>query len=201
MAEDDYWQAEQHLGLIELPPFNQEQDLFFLWHRSEEKYPKNHREIGVRLPTAGVRDYVHVKACYYTPNIILTVGLTEPVQTSFGEEIGSVEGVRREGSTRHFIGSLQAWYYRGERTLMLWEVDLFGPHSADDPTEDFLLQVLWHYFEQGLLVRFPDCLKVVTPGWEPKYEGASWREFLKGRGFFPYADNTFIKPVGEMAIS
>jgi len=151
-AVDDYWQREDHVARLMLPPRDYEAEVFFLWHTTREEYGKNHREIGLKLNDAGLRDYVHVKACYYSPRIVLTIGLTPPVETELGEEIGQVTDSRVEGRDRQEIAGLQAWYYPSEKTLMLWEVDVFGQYSADDPTQDFLLGSLWHFFEQGLLV-------------------------------------------------
>jgi hypothetical protein len=200
-AVDDYWQQEEHLARLPLPPLDVESDVFFLWHYSRERYGKGHREISVRLTDAGERDYVHAKACYYSPRIVLTIGLTSPALAEPGEEIGEVLDERREGQTRHFIAGLQAWYYAAEKTLMLWEVDLSGQYAGDDPAEDFLLSSLWHFFEAGLLRRFPDCERVVTPGWEPDYDGDRWREFLRGRGYAPHVENTFIKHVSRAEVA
>ena len=190
---DDYWQREEHVARLMLPLGDYESEVFFLWHASRESYGTDHREIGVNLKGAGERDYVHAKACYYSPRIIVTFDLAPPAQTQLGEEIGQVTDSRVEGSDRHFIAGLQGWYYLSEKTLMLWEVDLFGQYRTQDPTRDFLLGAFWYFFEQGLLQQFSDCERIVTPGWEPKYEGEKWRQFLESRGYVPHEENTFIK--------
>lgn len=194
---DDYWQREEFVARLPLPPQNYESDIFFLWHQSRERYGRDHREIGVKLSAAGERDYVHVKACFYVPRIILTVALTPPVETDIGEEIGEVVDSHQEGSDRHFIAGLQAWYYPSARTLMLWEVNLFGSYRDEDPAQDFLLSTLWHYFEQGLLERFPVCERIVTPSWEPSYEPHQWERFLAARGYTPHYENTYSKAIGK----
>lgn len=190
---DDYWQRSEHIARLPLPPADIENDVFFLWHQSRERYDRHHREIGIQLTRAGERDYVHVKACFYVPRIILTVGLTPPINTELGEEIGQVLDAQQEGHDRHFIAGLQAWYYGDEKTLMLWEVDLFPSFCEADPTQDFLLATLWQSFEQGLLHRFEDCKAIVTPGWEPKYDNEQYRAFLVHRGYTPRVENTFHK--------
>jgi len=119
------------------------------------------------------------------PRIILTVGLSKSVQTEAGEEIGKVIDSNREGSERREIASLQSWYYRDEKTLMLWEVEVFGQHRSADPTENFLLAVLWQHFEEELQKKFSDCEQIVTPGWEPKYSVEQWRKFLASQGLHP----------------
>lgn len=192
---DDYWQEAELVARVPLPPSDNENALYFLWHHSSERYGRDHREIGMTLKEAGERDYVHVKACYYVPRVILTVGLTTPVHTELGEEIGQVLDAEQEGSDRYFIAGLQAWYYRSVRTLMLWEVDLSAQYSTANPTEDFLLSTLWQHFEQRLLEQFADCERIVTPAWEPKYDSEQYQAFLQDRGFSPHCDNTFIKTI------
>ncbi|HKQ05705.1 MAG TPA: hypothetical protein VJ464_11270 [Blastocatellia bacterium] len=125
---DDYWEREECAARLPLPPGDQEQDIFFLWHHSRECYGKNHQEVDIRFQDPGERDYVHCKAFYYVPRIVLTVSATAPVQTDAGTEIGEVLDSRKEGSDHHIVAGLQAWYYRAERILMRWEVDLFHPY-------------------------------------------------------------------------
>lgn len=190
---DDYWERSEYVADLGFPPDDHNTAVFFLWHSSREAYRSGHREIGIKLSGAGEKDYCHVKACFYIPRIVVTVGFTPPVQTDLGEEVGQVTDSRVEGSDRHFIANLQAWYYPDVKTLMLWEVDIFSSYCGVDPTRDFLLSNLWYFFEQSLLKRFSDCEKIVTPGHEPKYDDKKWREFLTSQGFEPSFDNTFIK--------
>lgn len=190
---DEYWERTEHIARLQLPPDDRDTEIFFLWHFSRESYSANYSEIGIKLPRPDERVYVHVKACYFVPRIVLTVGLTPPVQNEIGIEVGRVEDSRVQGSDRHFIANLQAWYYQNEKTLMLWEVDLFPRYASDDPTEDLLLGSLWYFFEEELLELFPDCERIVTPGGEPKYDDAKWREFLTERKYYTHFENTLVK--------
>lgn len=194
---DDYWQEMKLVARLPLPPQDHENDVFFLWHHSRERYGRDHGEIGIKITKAGERDYIHVKACFFVPRIILTVALSPPVKSDLGEEIGHVLDSHQEGSDRYFIAGLQAWYYSDLKMLMLWEVDLFPNYSEADPTQDFLLIILWQSFEQGLLGRFPDCEQIVTPGWEPKYDGEQFRAFLAARGYSPHRENTYHKMIAS----
>ena len=185
-AVDDYWSKEEFVGRLLFPPRDDERDVFFPWHESRERYGRNHRELGLTLADPGERDYIHVKPCFYSPRIILTFALTPPVQTDLGEEIGEVTSARQEGQNRHDIANCQAWYYPNEKTLMLWEVDLFSSASEEeDPTKDFLLSSLWVLFETRLLERFPDCERILTPHHEPRYDRALFQAFLRERGYTP----------------
>ncbi len=190
---EGYWNREEQIARLQLPPENRDTEVFFVWHTSQERYGFNHREIGIKLTDAGERDYVHVKACYFVPRIILDVSFTPPVKTKLGEEIGQVTDSRVVECDRHFFANLQAWYYPTEKTLMLWEVDLFSQYRGNNPTKDFLLSLLWCSFEERLLKRFSDCEKIVTLGHEPKYDVEKWRKFLTTQGYAPNFDNTFIK--------
>jgi hypothetical protein len=192
---DDYWTRTEEIGRLPLPPRDDEWDVWFIWHQSVEQYRHGHTEIGLRLTRAGERDYVHAKAVFHSPRIILTFAVTPPVPSDLGEEVGQVEDVRQEGQIRHEVASCQAWYYRNERTLMLWEVDMRMDYREEDPSQDFLFSTIWQAFERRLLTEFPDCERILTPGWEPSYEGKQFRAFLASQGFTPHEDNTFIKTI------
>jgi hypothetical protein len=198
-AIDDYWNKEEFIATLPLPPQDVERDVFFLWHASRERYGRNHKELGLTLAEPGERDYIHVKACFYSPRIVLTVALTPPAPGGeFGEEIGEVVGSKNEGQNRHEIASLQAWYYPTEKTLMLWEVDLLGTYGQEqNPTQDFLLSSLWVSFERRLLEQFPDCKRILTPHHEPDYTQELFQAFLKERGFSAGAEGSgvFEKPI------
>ena len=196
---DDYWTSTEEIGRLPLPPRDDERDVSFIWHQSVEKYGRGHREIGLRLTEAGERDYVHAKAVFYSPRFIVTFAITPPVQTELGEEIGEIVDTKRDGLQRHEVASCQAWYYRNERTLMLWEVDLRRDYREGEPSQDFLFSTLWQAFERRLLVEFPDCERILTPGWEPSYDGKQFRAFLASQGFKPHEDNTFIKIISTEA--
>lgn len=43
-----------------------------------------------------------------------------------GEVIGEVVESRLGSMERHIIGSAQAWYYPVDRSLVLWECDIFS---------------------------------------------------------------------------
>jgi hypothetical protein len=181
---DDYWTDQEFIARLLIPPKDHERDVFFLWHQSRERYGRGHKELGLTLNEPGQRDYVHTRACFFSPHIILTVALTPSEQTDLGRHIGEVADSRTEGQVRHDIANLQAWYYGSEKTLMLWEVDMFGPYSeGDDPTKDFLLSSLWQCFETRLLKRFPECERILTPHSEPRYENELFRAFLRDRGY------------------
>jgi hypothetical protein len=183
---DDYWNKEEFVGRLLLPPRDDERDVFFLWHQSRERYGKNHKDLGLTLAEPGERDYIHVRACFYSPRIILTIPLEPPIPSAIGDEIGEVVGSRQEGQNRHDVANLQAWYYQAEKTLMLWEVDLFRAYGEEqDPGQDFLLSSLWTLFERELIRQFPECQRIITPHSEPDYKTELFQAFLQERGFSP----------------
>ena len=194
-AIDEYWTRRQEIGRLLLPPRDHERDISFIWHQSREKYGRGHREIGLGvMKDNGERVYVHAKAVFYSPNIILTVGLTPPTETAIGKEVGQVLDSRIEGQTRHEVSNCQAWYYEKEKVLMLWEVDMRTNYrESEDPTQDFLLSSIWLAFELALLREFPDVETIITPGHEPDYDDELFRAFLQSLGYSPHIENTFRK--------
>lgn len=194
-AIDDYWDRGEEIGRLPLPPRDNEREVSFIWHQSREKYGRGHREIGLGvLRDNGERVYVHAKAVFYSPKIILTVGLMPPIETAIGNEVGEVLGARTEGQTRHEVANCQAWYYEKEKVLTLWEVDMRTNYrESEDPTQDFILSSIWQVFEQKLLREFSDVKTILTPGHEPSYDDEQFRAFLQQQGYAPHIENTFRK--------
>ena len=88
-----------------------------------------------------------------------------------------------ETGRKERIGDGQAWYYREDRTLVLWECMLFPRHRQPLPDSDPNLHVLWQGFERFLLDRFPGARRIVTPRDEPEYEPEAWERVPAGRGY------------------
>jgi hypothetical protein len=176
---DEYWTRRVDIGRLPLP-IEGEQDVALIWHQVSENCGRGHREIGLGVMKDNTeRVYVHTKACYFTPEIVVTIAVTAP-NAAPGEQVGVVEDARRRGSIRHEFANLQAWFYPDAGALMLWEVDLWrGREEA--PAQDFLLACLWDGFERELLRIFPDARQVITPH-EPNYPSEEWAAFLAERG-------------------
>jgi hypothetical protein len=192
---DDYYTRTEEIGPLPLP-HEREQVIYLLWHQSRESCERGHREIGLgvmRHPCHRV--YLHAKACFYTPEIVVTFATNPQLTSDPDQEIGYVLESEACGRTRHEIGNIQAWYYEKERILMLWEVCLYSHYCEPDPTGDFVLLVLWETFERELLRELPDTEAILTPGWEPKYEPQQWRAFLTEQGYAPHRENTYRKVV------
>jgi hypothetical protein len=196
-AIDDYWTRAEEIGRLPLPPRDDEWDLSFIWHQSREQYGPNHREIGLGvLRERGERVYVHAKAVFYSPEIVVTFALTPPEPSELGTEIGQVIDSRTRGQLRHEVAGCQAWYYEQARVLMIWEVDMrMDYRDSSGPAQDFVFSSIWHTFERALLREFPDVEAILTPGWEPSYKNEEFRAFLESQGFVPYEENTYRKVV------
>lgn len=194
-AIDDYWTKTEDIGRLLLPPRDDERDVSFIWHQTRETYGRGHREIGLGvMEEPGERVYVHAKAVFYSPEIVVTFALTPPTPSDLGTEIGHVIDSETRGQRRNEVGSCQAWYYEKERVLMIWEVDLRTNYrESEDPAKDFVLSSVWLAFERALLRELPDVETILTPGWEPSYEGEKFRAFLQSLGYAPHEENTFRK--------
>jgi hypothetical protein len=102
-----------------------EQDVALIWHQVLENCGRSHREIGLGVMKDNTeRVYVYAKACYFTPEIVVTIAVTAP-NAGPGEQVGVVEEARRRGSIRHEFANLRAWFYPDAGALTLWEVDLW----------------------------------------------------------------------------
>jgi hypothetical protein len=194
-AIDDYWTNTEEIGRLLLPPRDDEREVSFIWHQTREEYGRGHREIGLGvMAEPGERVYVHAKAVFYSPEIFVTFALTPPTPSELGTEIGQVIDSETRGQRRHEVASCKAWYYEKEKVLMIWEVDMRSNYrESADPTQDFVLSSVWLAFESALLREFLDVQTIITPGWEPSYEGEQFRACLQQLGYAPHEENSFKK--------
>src|SRR5262245_43188610 len=162
---DEYWTRCVEIGRLPLPAEG-EQDVSLIWHQVVENCGRGHLELGLGL-MEGERVYVHAKACYFTPELIVTFAVTAP-NASPGEQVGMVEDVQPRGSIRREFGNLQAWFYPDLKSLVLWECDVWRGRE-ENPANDFILACLFDGFERELLRVFPDARQVITPH-EPNYD-------------------------------
>jgi hypothetical protein len=196
MAEiDEYWNRPPvEIGRLPLPS-DGDQDVSLVWHQSRESCGRTHKELGLGAMHGKnghevEREYVHAKACYFVPDLVLTFAVTAP-DAKPGDQVGHVEDVCSRGSRRIEFANLQAWYYPDLQTLMLWEVDL-RRSPENDPRNDFILGCLFNGFERELLRVFPDTRQVIAPH-EPNYPSEQWAEFLASRGYETWRENTYRK--------
>lgn len=197
---DDYWTRRVEIGRLPLR-FEGEQDVALNWHQAREHCGIDHRELGLGTFTGQTeREYVHAKACFLTPDLIVSVAIARPAfgapASRIGEQVGTVTGSQMRGSIRREFANLQAWYYPTARALILWEVDLWERYRDGKLAEDFILSCLFDGFERELLRVFPDAREAITPH-EPNYEDADWGSFLARRGYAPHIDNTYRKLIEQ----
>jgi hypothetical protein len=75
---DEYWTRRVEIGRLPLP-IEGEQDIALIWHQVPENCGRGHREIGLGVMEDNTeRVYVHAKACYFTPEIVVTIAVTAP---------------------------------------------------------------------------------------------------------------------------
>lgn len=189
---DDYWQEDILLGEAQI--HRSHHAIHMRIHTSPERYKRKESIYALTYPR-GERDYVMAKPYILIPNITLTIA-TYP-QQSAGGAIGEVLDSKWEGMNHRDIGTCQAWYYRDDRVLVLWECDIYEWIRQDkDPSENEVLKTVWTGFERWLLERFKATERLVTPSWEPIYTNEAWQRFLITQGYTPFAKEAFIK---EMA--
>ena len=144
--------------------------------------------------TTGTRTYVLTRPYLLEPEFSLTVGVF-PRRRGDGA-IGQVSASSWEGMRHRLIGKAQAWFYKEDRTFILWEYFLDRRHAGaarDDPN----LHALWYGFEAFLLRHFPDSAQIATPSWEPLYDREIWQAFLGSRGYTKLNEGAFGKQIDQ----
>jgi len=195
---EEYWTRRVEIGRLPLLGEG-EQDVALIWHQAQENCGRGHHEydLGVMKDNTK-RVYVHARACYFVPGIIVTDGIAEP-PAWLGQQVGVVEDVRPRGSRRVEVANLHSWYYPDAGALMLWEVDIWR-HPEADPRKDFILAVLFDGFERELLRVFPNARQVISPH-EPNYPSEQWAEFLLERGYEMWRENMYRKAIAKTDVA
>jgi hypothetical protein len=192
--EAPFWQLDEELGDVRL--YGELYSVRGQMHLSEERYTPSasRHEIFPLQSSQGIRDYVLLHSYILLPDITLEVTLSPDTPRSNGES-GTVTSSEWQGLKHERVGDGQAWYYRGDQTLLLWECLLFERHRTPDPNEDANLFALWHGFEDFLTQHFPTATRIVTPRHEPDYEPGQWEAFLQQLGYEPESETAFAKEV------
>ena len=113
---DPYWQVDFSLGRFKL--HGEDRPVYLQLHRSDEAYHERRELVALSYPT-GERTYFHAKPYLIVPRIELTVGLMPHADPD--APIGQVLGSEITNVRKHEIGQAQAWYYHGDKLLVLWE--------------------------------------------------------------------------------
>lgn len=162
-------------------------------HRGEETYHLDalDREIVPIAALTGIRTYLHLQLSLVVPDIRLTVALAPGLRPDGA--IGAVVAAEERGGRRQPIGTVQAWFYAADGTLVIWECFL-EDHVRDVPLgEDVNMRRLWLGVEDYLTTRFPATVRIVTPFDDPLFETAAYRAFLSTLGYAPVAKAAYGK--------
>lgn len=194
---DDYWQHEELAARLPLPPQDSESDVFFLWHQSRERYGRDHREIGIKLRSAGERDYMHVKARCYVPRVILTVALSSPVETDRGRETGEIADSRQEGSDPHFIAGLPCLVLPNRAYH-----NSLGSRSRVIPGRRFNRRISClprsgTILSRGCMSGLLTASEALRRALEPSYASQHWERFCTERDYAPHYKHTCSKAIGR----
>lgn len=181
---DEYWTDDQLL--CEAPIEGSAHQVRMRIHHSAERYPSGHGRTEI-LPVAdraGMRDYIHIHPYILVPDITLAVRLAPSVVAD--DALGMVESTQWEGMRHLQIGNGQAWFYRADGVLILWELELwphFRAHAQE--SQDVTLLACWQGFGAYLQAQFPSARVTATPSWEPGVAPEEWQSFLTRLGFHP----------------
>jgi hypothetical protein len=166
-------------------------------HISEEKYDFNefgHSLERNALKTAkGTRTYMLLHPYVREPNLIMSVALTPKQYADAGTMLGKTTGTRVEGIRDVQIGSAQAWYYPDDKIIVLWECFL-DSFMRDLPLlKDPNMMNLWTGFEEWLINRYPEAVKMITPWADPSWQVKEYQSFLRKRGYKQERPGIFAK--------
>jgi hypothetical protein len=160
-------------------------------HLAEEAYSKTDTDLEIIPLTEkrGMSTYINLKAYVLVPDIVVTIGLyPKPKQyadqePAIGEVIATDEKPKMKEQE---IGDGQAWYYPGDKTIVLWECEL-RPHFEDKPIhQDPNMQGLWIGFETFLTQHFKSATQIATTYTDPDYKTGEYQQFLTQLGYKPH---------------
>jgi hypothetical protein len=198
--KDEYWTEHRQLFTAQFPSYyTKPQTVLGRFHTGEEDYFGAASEIMPLKHKKGRCTYVMMQPYVLEPILTLTVGLYQTPKhyadqdTAIGKTIGQP---KQERFREVQVGNAQAWYYPGDKMIVLWECfldDSFRKHPlAEDPN----MQNLWKGFEHWLVKQFPEATTIATPFHDPIAETiGEYQAFLKELGFSPLANAAFGKQI------
>jgi hypothetical protein len=190
-----FWQYDEEIG--EGCFFGEQATIRLKVHVSEEHYHRSEGDEIVPLRhNSGTRVYVMARPYILEPDYQISVSLyNRPTQEG---AIGEVTSADLVGMHQRDVGQAQAWLYPQECTLVLWECFLEHWYRNEDPRTDENLKAIWLGFESFLLHNLShDTSRIVTPSWEPLYDGdrRAWPEFLEELGYYRLGKRAYSKDV------
>src|ERR1044071_7219385 len=165
-VEDEFWTERIELFTAQFPTYpTSPQQVRGRVHTGQERYRGPRDEIIPIREQQGTRDYVLMHPYVREPKRTFTIGLSNTPKEYADQEspIGEVIGSHHEGFQEVQIGNAQAWYYRTDKTIVLWECyfeDTFRTHPLPTDTN---MHDLWQSFEHYLLTKFPHAENLATP--------------------------------------
>jgi hypothetical protein len=195
-AEPPYWTHDTSLFTGSFRYFGKEPVLVRgKLHLADEPYRKSAVDLEIVPLThkQGMSTYVNLRAYVLVPDITLTVELyPAALRRLLPDAVGEVTGVSEKPKMKEQeIGDGQAWYYPADKTIVLWECNLYEyfrkQNLADrEPIpipEDSNMHGLWTGFEQFLTAQFPDAVQIATTHSDPAYPTEQYQAFLTNLGY------------------
>jgi hypothetical protein len=174
--EETFWHLDEELGELELQERPGGPGLYTVRLKARMATGPYHAErVLYPLSFDGTQHEVAGKAYILVPDLTLTVGLyTDPPPSG---PIGTVTGSQWRGMRHHDIANVRGLFYQQDRTIGMWEVDVWGR------LDEFTYARLWLAFESFLVRRFPEAVRIVTDDAEPGADTKQNQAFLEGLGY------------------
>jgi hypothetical protein len=166
-------------------------------HVSNEKY--DFHEFGHSLErnslkaAKGTRIYMLMHPYVIEPNRMMTLALNPKHYADAGTVLGKVSGTHIEGFRDVKIGNAQAWYYPDDRVLVLWECFLHDFVRDLPLRKDPHMALLWSGFEEWLINRYQETVKILTPWADPIWQAKEYQSFLRKQGYKREHNGIFTK--------
>jgi hypothetical protein len=196
-GRDDFWTERIALLTAQFPTYyTQPQKVWGRFHTSEEQYTDSREEVIPIKEKKGKRTYIMMQPYVREPNLTLTIGLYDKPKQYADQEspIGEVIGSKQKGFREVQVGNAQAWYYQGDKTIVLWECFFNERYMKHPLPTDVSMQNLWKGFELWLVKKFPKATTLATPFNDPIAKSIEeYQAFLNKLGYFPLAEGAFGK--------
>jgi hypothetical protein len=198
--EDEFWTERLQLLTAQFPVYyTKPQKVWGRFHTSNEDYFGAASEIVPLKHKKGRCTYIMMQPYVLEPILTLAVGLYKTPKHYADQDsvIGkTINQPQQQGFREVQVGNAQAWYYPGDKMIVLWECffdDSFRKHPLPEDTN---MQNLWKGFEHWLVKQYPEATTIATPFHDPIAETiGEYQAFLKELGFSPLAKAAFGKQI------
>jgi len=194
--ESTYWHDDAPLVLAAALPGAEGlvTQLYGRWHWEAEEVRWSARDWDL-LPLTRPQRGTHQRraSVHMQPYLVVSEAERRRIMQQC-EAAGLVLGVHvGEPFAERQLGSAQAWYYPADQFIVLWECFLWPPWRGKLVQASQVMADCWRAFEARVVEAWPDATRIATGGTETITTVDDYQAFLRGVGYAPYEEDTWIK--------